>query len=153
MSSFGIETRNRLIHSRSSLEKHTRFLTKMGKVYTRFQTKTSQKPYSLGRHIPIRLVQGSTPPPRYITLFWSELCRNLGRLKDLWKFPPLSANLKMTPGIFSSNIVIVPSVIEKKEKNNFIKNFKWTLSLKYSIVYFYTDSESVCYLDYFREIV
>ena len=67
MSSFGIETRNRLIHSRSSLENHTRFLTKMGKVYTRFQTKTLYLTLyldqnSLGRHIPIRLVQGSTPP-------------------------------------------------------------------------------------------
>ena len=41
------------IHSRSSLENHTRFQTKMGKVYTRFQIKAAQKPYSNGRHIPI----------------------------------------------------------------------------------------------------
>ena len=33
------------------------------KVYTRFQTKTTQKPYPLGRHIPIWLIQGSRPPP------------------------------------------------------------------------------------------
>ena len=146
MSSFGIETINTLIHSRSSLENHTRFLTKMDKVYTRFQTKTAQKPYSSGRHIPIRLVQGRTPPPLYITLFWSELCRNLGRLKDLWKIPPLSANLKLTPGFFSIKYRNKASaLLKKKEKNNFIKNFKWTLSLKYSIVYFYTDSGSVCY--------
>ena len=39
--SFGIETINTFIHSRISLEKHTRF-----------QTKTAQKPYPLGRHIP-----------------------------------------------------------------------------------------------------
>ena len=36
------------------LENHTRIQTKIGKVYTRFQTKTAQKPYSLGRHIPLR---------------------------------------------------------------------------------------------------
>ena len=28
-------------------------LTKTGKVYTRFQTKTAQKPYPVGRQIPI----------------------------------------------------------------------------------------------------
>ena len=27
----------------------------MGKVYTRFQTKTAQKPYPMGRHIPVWL--------------------------------------------------------------------------------------------------
>ena len=42
--SFGIETMNKFTHSRSSLENHTQFQTKMGKVYTRFQTKTAQKP-------------------------------------------------------------------------------------------------------------
>ena len=31
-------------------------LTKMGKVYTRFQAKTAQKPYPMGRHIPIWLI-------------------------------------------------------------------------------------------------
>ena len=36
--SFGIETINTFIHSRNSLENHTRFQTKMDKVYTRFQT-------------------------------------------------------------------------------------------------------------------
>ena len=36
--SFGIETINTFMHSRSSLENHTRFQTKMDKVYTRFQT-------------------------------------------------------------------------------------------------------------------
>ena len=38
--SFGIETINMLIHSHSTLENHTLFQTKMGKVCTRFQTKT-----------------------------------------------------------------------------------------------------------------
>ena len=49
--SFGIETI--LIRSytplRSSLKNHTRFQTKMDKVNTRFQTKTAQKPYPMGR--------------------------------------------------------------------------------------------------------
>ena len=51
---FGIETTNAFIHSRSSL--HTRFQTKMGKVYTRFQTQTAQKLYPFGWHIPIGLI-------------------------------------------------------------------------------------------------
>ena len=34
---------------------HTQFQTKMFKIYTRFQTKTAQKPYPLG-HIPIYLI-------------------------------------------------------------------------------------------------
>ena len=51
--SLGIVTIKMLIHFRSSLENPTRFQTKMGKVYIRFQTKTAQKPYPMGRHIPI----------------------------------------------------------------------------------------------------
>ena len=51
--SFGIETTNTFIHSRSFLENHTRFQTKMGKVYIFFRTETAQKPYPLGRHMPI----------------------------------------------------------------------------------------------------
>ena len=43
--SFGTETINTFVHPPSSLENHTRFQTKMGKIYTRFQTKTAQKPY------------------------------------------------------------------------------------------------------------
>ena len=54
--SFGIETLNTFIHSRSSLKNHTRFRTKMGKMYTRFQTKTTQNPYPLRWHIPIWLI-------------------------------------------------------------------------------------------------
>ena len=41
------------LRSLGFLENHTRFQTIMVKIYTRFQTKTAQKPYSLGRHIPI----------------------------------------------------------------------------------------------------
>ena len=51
--SFEMETIKTLIHSRSSLKNRTPFQTKTGKVYTRFQTKTAQKPYPMGRHIPI----------------------------------------------------------------------------------------------------
>ena len=52
--SFGIETISMFIRSRSSLKTNTRFETKMGKAPdTRFQTKTAQKPYPIGRHIPI----------------------------------------------------------------------------------------------------
>ena len=50
---FGMETINTFKHSCSSLETHTRYQTKMGKVYTRFQTNTAQKPYPLGRHKPV----------------------------------------------------------------------------------------------------
>ena len=36
---------DKYVHTlRSSFENHTRFQTKMGKIYTRFQTKTAQKP-------------------------------------------------------------------------------------------------------------
>ena len=51
--SFGIETINTVIRPRSSLKNHTRFQTKMDKVYTRFQTKPAQKPDPMGRHIPV----------------------------------------------------------------------------------------------------
>ena len=43
-----IETTNKLIHNRSSFVNHTRFPTKMGKIYTRFQTKTVQNPHPFG---------------------------------------------------------------------------------------------------------
>ena len=39
----------------------------MGKVFTRFQTKTAQKPYPMGRHIAIWLIYGSTPRVFVIT--------------------------------------------------------------------------------------
>ena len=46
--SFGIETINAFIHVRSFLENHTLVKTKIDKVYTRFLTKTAQKPYPWG---------------------------------------------------------------------------------------------------------
>ena len=52
--SLGTETINTFIRSRSSLENHTRFQTKMGKVYTPF--KKAQKPYPKGRQILIWLI-------------------------------------------------------------------------------------------------
>ena len=35
----------------------------MGKVYTRFQTKTAQTPYPTGRHIPVYSLYKVVPPP------------------------------------------------------------------------------------------
>ena len=64
--SFGIETIKMFIHSRSSLENHTRFQTKIAKVYTRFQTKMAQKPYPMegGGTYLYNLYNGVPPPPR-----------------------------------------------------------------------------------------
>ena len=76
--SFGIETTNTLIHNRSSLVNHTRFQRKMGKIFSRFQTKTAQKPYPLGRHIPVWLIQGSTPPGQ-----WGWFCSLLASPRKL----------------------------------------------------------------------
>ena len=61
--SFGIETINTFIRFRSSLENHARFQNKIGKVYTRFQTKTAQKPHPWGWHIPIKAYIRLYPPP------------------------------------------------------------------------------------------
>ena len=65
------------IHSCGSLENHTQFKTIMVKIYTRFQTKTAQKPYPLGQHIPIDIAyigenspqEGSPLPKSSATLF------------------------------------------------------------------------------------
>ena len=61
--SFGIETINTLIHSRSSPANHTRFQAKMGKVYTRFQTKTAQKPNPMAVHTYKAYIREYPPPP------------------------------------------------------------------------------------------
>ena len=62
--SFGIETIKTFIQSCSSLKNRTRFQTKIGKVYTRFQTKSAQKSFPMVRHIPIySLYKGVLPPP------------------------------------------------------------------------------------------
>ena len=49
--------KNKFISFRErSPNNHTQFQTNMFKIYTRFQTKTPQKPYPLGRHIPVYLI-------------------------------------------------------------------------------------------------
>ena len=50
----------------SSLENHTRFQTKMGKVYTCFHSKTAQKPYPKGQHIPINMAYVRGYPPGFV---------------------------------------------------------------------------------------
>ena len=45
---FGVENTKSFIRSRGSLENHTQFKTIIVKIYTHFQTKTTQKPYLWG---------------------------------------------------------------------------------------------------------
>ena len=61
--SFGIETINTSIHSRSSLENHTRFQTKMGKIYTRFRPKRRIIPTRWDVTYLYDLYKGVPPPP------------------------------------------------------------------------------------------
>ena len=51
------------IDSRSSLENHTRFQTKMDEVYTRFQTQTAQKPGRFGAAHTVYGIYKAVPPP------------------------------------------------------------------------------------------
>ena len=72
----------------------------MEKVYTRLQTKTAQNPHLLGRHIPIWLIEGSTPEAESVKISLSHNSKlliawvkltipfNLG----LFKCPCLSPN-------------------------------------------------------------
>ena len=60
----------------SSLENHTRFQAKMGIVYTRFQTKTAQKTYPMGRQI--SLYEEVPPPPRGDYQTTSYIIESLG---------------------------------------------------------------------------
>ena len=63
--SFGIETIKTFIHSRNSLENHTRFQIKMGKVYTRFKTKNGAKTLPYGAaHTYMAYIRKHPPPPR-----------------------------------------------------------------------------------------
>ena len=62
---FEIEAINKFVHSHSSLENHTRFQTKMSKVYTPFKTKTVHgewKHYRLGRHLHLYGLYWGVPP-------------------------------------------------------------------------------------------
>ena len=62
--SFGIETINTFTHSRVSLENHAPFQNKMGKIYTRFQSKKAHKLYPRGyRTYVYGLYKGVPPPP------------------------------------------------------------------------------------------
>ena len=84
--SFVIETTNIFIHSRGSLKNQTRFQTRMGKVYTCFQTET-------GRHIPIWPIWESTATPggnrsRSYDLLKSICSRN--KPQDDWFLRPWS---------------------------------------------------------------
>ena len=69
---FNIETINTPIHSGSSLENHIPdSRPKWTKsIPSRFQTKTRQKPDTLGRHIPIWLIYERTP--RGYHLCWTS---------------------------------------------------------------------------------
>ena len=51
------------IHHRSSLKNYTRFQTKMGKVFNRFQTKTAQYPTLCGGTYLNGLYKGLPPSP------------------------------------------------------------------------------------------
>ena len=53
------------IQSCSSLKNHSQFQSKMGRVYSRFQTKTVQKPFPMGGggHIPVAYIREYPPPP------------------------------------------------------------------------------------------
>ena len=68
--SFGIETINTFIHSRSSLENHTRFQTKMGKVYTRFQTKKPKNPIRWDGTYLYNLYKGLPPGSTHEDIYW-----------------------------------------------------------------------------------
>ena len=80
--SFGIETIKTFIQSCSSLKNRTRFQTKIGKVYTRFQTKSAQKPFPMVRHIPVYSLYKGVLPPRnkmqvLLFLFLLQKIRNM----------------------------------------------------------------------------
>ena len=62
---FEIERTNTFIHSRSPLKTIPDSRPKWAKVFTRFQTKTAQKPNPMGQHIMyITYTREYPPPPR-----------------------------------------------------------------------------------------
>lgn len=50
-----------MLKSRPKYKNHTLFLTKVAKINTLFTTKTTEKPYPLGPHIPIQPIQEEPP--------------------------------------------------------------------------------------------
>ena len=73
----------------SQFKNNTLFKTKMAEIDTLFMTKTAEKPYPLGPHIPIEPKQGSTPLPPgkthtlFVPILWYLFleCRLLSCLK------------------------------------------------------------------------
>ena len=64
-----------------SHDNHTQFLTKMFKIYTRFQTKTAQKPYiPFGAAHTYTPYIGEYPPPRALFIMLNEFLALLRRL-------------------------------------------------------------------------
>ena len=114
--SFGIDTINTFIHSRSSPEKHTRFQTKMDKVYPRFQTKTAQKPYPMGSYIPTylySLYKGVPPPPgRWLAPHLHVKCGKNLRLQQ-FKFEDLFSTVAL---FFKRNNVTFNIAVQKLTK-------------------------------------
>ena len=80
--SFGTEMINMFIHSHRSLESHTQFQTKMGKVYTRFQTK-----YIVVGPKPIPFGVAHTYSIQYSTVY-------LQYMVDIKEYPPPHPKLK-----------------------------------------------------------
>ena len=64
--SFGNELINTFKQTRISVQNHSRFQTKIGKVYIPFKTKTPKKPYTLAAHTYIAYSREypPRPPPR-----------------------------------------------------------------------------------------
>ena len=63
---WSLQKTSTFILSRGSLENHTRFQTIMIKIYTRFQTKTAQKPHTHGAahtYIADKEEYPPSPPP------------------------------------------------------------------------------------------
>ena len=107
--SFGIEAIKMFIHPGSSLENPTRFQTKMGKVYTRFQTKMAQKPYPMGRHIPILLIYIRDYPPGWIqrNLIRPVLKEQPMLVVELWLRLPVSLLYRAVKFLSQSSVMSV----------------------------------------------
>ena len=94
---FKVETTITFIQPCSSLENHTLFQTKMGKVFTGFQTKKDQKPYPLERH-DMADIREYTPPPPTWHYRWEKLMkesvRKLSNFNFQWTKTLCQNNLK-----------------------------------------------------------